>query len=124
MTSNICSEIENESCIFLTAIKNLAKDKTVRRGSPPSNRGSNDISVIVDGDRDGKITFTSFDPSDTTNSEVECTACYISTSTDVNMWIRIDLADKYFVTEINVFTGELLANYHIMLGCCCFCKIP
>jgi len=66
--------------------------------------------VIVDGNRDGKITATSSNPDDTTNSQVECTACYISTSISVNMWIRIDLADKYFVTEVNVFTGELLVN--------------
>jgi len=101
----------------LTAIKNLSKDKTVNRGSVPSARGSNDISVIVDGDRDGKITATPIGSGDPTNSQVECTACYISTSTDVNMWIRIDLVDNYFVTEVNIFTGELLMNYHIMLGC-------
>jgi len=97
----------------LTAIKNLSKDKTVIRGSPPSNRGSNDISVIVDGDRDGKITATPINPDDTTNSLVECAACYISTSTSVNMWIRIDLVDNYFVTEINIVTGELLLSYHV-----------
>jgi len=101
----------------LTAIKNVAKDKTVYRRSPPSDRGSNDISVIVDGDRDGKITSTSIDPADTTNSQVECTACYISTSTDVNMWIRINMVDNYFVTEVNVFTGELILSYHITIGC-------
>jgi len=89
----------------LTAIKNVAKDKTVNRRSPRSNRGSDDISVIVDGDRDGKITEVGFDPWD--NSHVECTACYISASTDENLWIRIDLVDNYFVTEINMFTGEL-----------------
>jgi len=83
----------------------------VNTGSPPSNRGSSDISVIVDGDRDGKITAWGFDPSDTTNSKVECIACYISTSTDENMWIRIDLVDKYFVTEIKIFTSKLLAKY-------------
>jgi len=77
----------------------------VSRGFAPSIRGSNDISVIVDGDRDGKITATPIDPDDITNSLTECTACYISTSTNVNTWIRIDLVDKHFVTEINVFTG-------------------
>jgi len=90
----------------LTAIKNVAKDKRVNKGSPPSIRGSNDISVIVDGDRDGKITATPIYPHGTTNSQVNCTACYISTSRNKNMWIRIDLADNYFVTKINVFTGE------------------
>jgi len=100
--------------ILLTEIKNLSKDKTVSRGSPPSNRGSNDISVIVDGDRDGEITATPLNPQDTTNSLVECAACYISISTDVNTWIRINLPDKYFVTEINIFTGELLIGYHVL----------
>jgi len=99
----------------------------VNKGSAPSNRGSNDISVIVDGDRDGKITSTSINPDDTTNSLVECTACYISTLTDENMWIRINLPDNYFVTKVNIFTGELLLSYHV-LGCynhnCCFCKTP
>jgi len=97
----------------LTAIKNIAKDKTVYSGSPPSARGSNDISVIVDGDRDGKITATPTDPDDTTNSKVNCTACYISTSTDENMWIRIKLVDKYFITGVKVFTGKLLMNEKI-----------
>jgi len=109
----------------LTAIKNVGKNKAVNRGSPPSNRGSNDISVIVDGDRDGEITATSIDPGDITNSLVECTACYISTSTDEDMWIRINLVDKYFVTEINVFTGGLLVNYYAkfflpILNCCVY----
>jgi len=94
----------------LTAIKNLSKDKTVKRGSAPSNRGSNNISVIVDGDRDGEITATGVTPAVTTNSQVECIACYISTLTSANMWIRIDLVDHYFVTEVNIFTGELLIN--------------
>jgi len=94
----------------LTAIKNVGKDKSVNRGSRPSNRGSNKTSVIVDGDRDGKITAWSFYSPDLTNSLVECTACYISTSTSVNMWIRIDLVDNYFVTEVNILTGELLVN--------------
>jgi len=115
MTSNSCSEIDNESCIFLTAIKNLSKDKSVNRGSPPSARGSNDISVIVDGDRDGKITSTGSAVPATTNSQIKCTACYVSTSTDEDMWIRIDLVDNYFVTEINVFTGELLMKYYVRL---------
>jgi len=97
----------------LTAIENVGKDKSVNRGSPPSTRGSNDTSVIVDGDRDGEITVTPIGPDDTTNFLVECTACYISTSTHENMWIRIDLADNCFVTEINVFTGELLAGYNV-----------
>jgi len=101
---------------FLTAIQNVAKDNTVNRGSAPSNRGSNDISVIVDGDRDGEITAWGFGPLDITNSLLECTSCYISTSTSPNMWIRIDLVENYFVTEINVFAGELLANYHITLA--------
>jgi len=56
---------------ILTAIKNVAKDKAVNRGSSPSNRGSSDISVIVDGDRDGKITAWGFDPLELTNSQVE-----------------------------------------------------
>jgi len=100
----------------LTAIKNLSKDKAVYGRSPPSNKGSSDISVIVDGDRDGEITSTSFNPSDTTNSQIECTACHISTSTDVSIWIRIDLVDNYFVTEVNIVTGELLLSYYV-LGC-------
>jgi len=95
----------------LTAITNLSKDKSVYRGFPPSNRGSYDSSVIVDGNRDGKITATSSNPGDTTNSQVECTACYISTSISANVWIRIDLADRYFVTEVNIFIGELLVNW-------------
>jgi len=95
---------------LFTAIKNVAKDKTVNRGSAPSDRGSNDISVVVDGDRDGKITATPLNPQDTTNFMVECTACYISTSTDEKTWIRINLVDNYFVTEVNIVTGELLAN--------------
>jgi len=82
----------------------LAQSKSVYASSPPSARGSNDTSVVVDGDRDGEITDTGFHPYD--NSLVECIACYISTSTAENMWIRIDLVDNYFVTEINVFTGE------------------
>jgi len=106
----------------LTAIKNVGKNKPVKRGSATSNRGSNDISVIVDGDRDGEITASPIDPGDTTNSQVKCTACYISTLTDVNMWIRIDLADNYFITEINIVTGEPLVHYPIMsmplLICC------
>jgi len=77
----------------------------VSRGSAPSDRGSNDISVIVDSEKDGKITSWGFDPSDTTNSQVECTSCYISTSASADIWIRIDLVNKHFVTEINVFTG-------------------
>jgi len=92
--------------LTLTAIKNVGKNKAVSKGSAPSDRGSNGISVIVDGDRDGKITSWGFDPSDTTNSNIECTTCYISTSTSANTWIRIDLADNYFITEIIVFTGE------------------
>jgi len=97
----------------LAKIENLSEDKIVNRGSLPSNRGSNDISVIVDGERDGKITATPISPDDPTNSQVECAACYISTSTDVNMWIRIDLVNNYFVTKVNVFTGELLLSYHV-----------
>jgi len=97
----------------LAKIDNLSEDKTVNRGSLPSNRASNYIGVIVDGDRDGKITSTPIDPGDATNSLVECAACYISTRANVNMWIRIDLADNYFVTKINVFTGELLLSYHV-----------
>jgi len=81
----------------------------------------------VDGDRNGKITSTPTDPGDTTNSLVECTACYISTSTSANLWLRIDLVGNYFVTEVNIFTGELLLSYHV-LGCynhnCCLCKTP
>jgi len=103
--------------VLLTAIKNVAKDKIVNRGSSPSYRGSNDISVIVDGDRDGKITATPIDPQDITNSQVECTACYISTPTNMNLWITIDLVEKYSVTEINIFTGELLVNYNML---CCY----
>jgi len=76
----------------------------VNTGSPPSNRGSSDISVIVDGDRDGKITAWGFDPLELTNSQVEYE----------NMWIRIDLVDEYFITEINVIIGELLAKYQIL----------
>jgi len=97
----------------LTAIKNIAKDKTVYKESPPSAKGSNDISVIVDGDRNGKITATPNDPDDTTNSKVNCTACYISTSTNVNMWIRIKLIDKYFITGVKLFTGKLVVNEKI-----------
>jgi len=100
---------------YIIAIKNVARDKTVNRGSAPSARGSNNISVIVDGDRDGEITATGSTLPATTNSQVECTACYISISTDVNMWIRIDLADKYFVTEFNIFTGELLVSYYTLI---------
>jgi len=113
--------------LLLTAIKNLSKDKTVSTRSLPSARGSNDTNVIVDGDRDGKMTATPIQLGNPTNSQAECTACYISTSTDVNIWIRIDLVDNYFVTEVNIDTGELLLSYHV-LGCynnnCCFCKTP
>jgi len=83
-----------------------------RRSPPAGARGSNDISVIVDGERDGRITATGSNLQD--NSQVECTACYISRSTDVNMWIRIYLSNNYFVTEINIFTGGLLENYYIL----------
>jgi len=98
---------------LFAATKNVAKDKTVNLESAPSNRGSNDSSVIVDGDRDGNMTAVGYRIPATTNSGVKCNACYISTSTDVNMWIRIDLVNNYFVTEINVFTGELLLSYHV-----------
>jgi len=91
----------------LTAIRNVAQNKTVNRGSAPSARGSNKTSVIVDGDRNGKITSTPIRLPATTNSEVKCDACYISTSTDEDMWIRIDLVGNYFVTKINLTTGEL-----------------
>jgi len=94
----------------LTAIKNLSKDRTVNRESAPSDRGSKNISVIVDGDRNGKITATGSTLPVITNSEVECTACYISTSTDENMWIRIDFPNNYFVTEINIVTGEIFVD--------------
>jgi len=63
----------------------------------------------VDGDRDGEI--TDWGPDPWGNSQVECTACYISTSTDESIWIRIDLVDNYFVTEINVFTGESMKYF-------------
>jgi len=103
----------------LVAIENVAKDKTVSRRSSPSAKGSNDISVIVDGDRDGVIAEVDNDTVATNNSLTECIECYISTSTDVDMWIRINLVEKYFVTKVNVFTGRFLFNYHVFFILLC-----
>jgi len=103
----VCFYVSPTTFFSLIARKNLSIDKTVNKGSVSSSRGRN-VRVIVDGDSDGKITEAGFPLPATTNSQVKCSACYISTSTDENMWIRIDLADEHFVTEVNIFTGELL----------------